>query len=99
MFRFILAATCAVAFIALAGCKSEEDLKKERADLKNEIRQEVISELNSMVSSEVRMQLAQAIDDHKRKVQEEAARAAAAKAAPAGKSATPPKAPTSTKKH
>ena len=82
MSRFILAATCAVAVLVLAGCKSDAELKKERDDLKNEIRQEVVSELNSMVSSEVRMQLAQAIDDHKRKVDADRAAAAAAKAAP-----------------
>jgi hypothetical protein len=85
MRRLLIIAPCALALLALAGCQSEEEKRAEREKLKSELRSEIISELNGMVSSEVRVQLQQAIDDHKRKLAEQAAaaKAAAAKPAPA----------------
>jgi len=81
-----LIAPCALAMLALAGCQSEEEKRAEREKLKSELRSEIIAELNGMVSSEVRLQLSQAIEDHKRRLQEQAA---AAKAAAAAKTAAP----------
>ena len=82
MRRLAIIAPCALALLALAGCQSDEEKRAEREKLKSELRNEIVSELNGMVSSEVRMQLVQQIEEHKRKLAEEAAAAKAAAAAP-----------------
>jgi hypothetical protein len=86
MRRLAIIAPCALALLALAGCQSEEEKRAEREKLKSELRQEIINDLNSIVSSEVRQQLSMAIEDHKRKLADQAA---AAKAAAAAKTAAP----------
>jgi hypothetical protein len=97
------------ALVVLAGCQSEEEKRAEQQKLKEQIKQEILnsSDLNDRISSEVSIKLQQAIEDHKRKLQQEADRIAAEKAAAAkpavGKPTTgakPATAPTTTpKKH
>lgn len=84
MSRTALLVPCAFAILVLAGCQSEEEKRAEREKLKSELRQELITDLNSIVSGEVRDQLQRAIEDHRRKLAEQAA---------AAKAATAPKAP------
>ena len=82
MRRLVILAPCALVLLALAGCQSDEEKRAEREKLKSELRSEIISELNGMVSSEVRLQLSQAIEDHKRRLVEQQAAAKAAATAP-----------------
>lgn len=96
MSRTALLVPCAFAILVLAGCQSEEEKRAEREKLKSELRSELITELNSIVSSEVRDQLQRAIEDHRRKLAEQAAAAKAATPAPKAGTAAP-KAPA--KKH
>ncbi len=90
MRRLAILAPCALILLALAGCQSEEEKRAEREKLKSELRSEIISELNGMVSSEVRLQLSQAIEDHKRKLADEQAAAKAAAAQPKPMTGTKP---------
>jgi hypothetical protein len=89
--RAALVAPLCIALLALAGCQSDEEKAAEREKLKSELRNELISELNGMVSSEVRIQLQQAVEDHKRRLAEQAAAAKAAAQKPAPAKAAPKK--------
>jgi hypothetical protein len=82
MSRIALVAPIALAVLAFAGCQSDEEKLKERAALKQEIATEIKNDLNYTIQMEVDRQLKQAVEDHKRKIMEEQAKAAAAKAAP-----------------
>jgi hypothetical protein len=86
MTRIAILAPCALAVLALAGCQSEEEKRAEREKLKSELRQEILSELQSQVPGIVAMEFQRAVDEHRRNV---AAQAAAAKAKPATGPAKP----------
>jgi hypothetical protein len=85
---FAILAPCALALLALAGCQSEEEKRAEIDRIKSDVRAQVIAEMDGMVRSEVARQLSSAIEEHKRKLVEQAA---AAKAAAAAKTAPAPK--------
>lgn len=82
MSRTALLVSCAFAILVLAGCQSDEEKRAEREKLKSEIRQEIMADLNSVVAGEVRDQLQRAIDEHRRKLADQAAAAKAAATAP-----------------
>jgi len=86
MRRLAIIAPCALALLVLAGCQSEEEKRAEIERIKSDVRSQVIAEMDGMIRSEVARQLSSAIEDHKRKLADQAA---AAKAAAAAKTATP----------
>jgi cell division septation protein DedD len=81
MSRLALVAPVALAIFALAGCQSEEEKRLEQEKLKAELRSSILNDLQSQVPGIVAVEFQRALDDHKRKLADEAAKAAAAKAA------------------
>ena len=79
MSRIALVAPIALAVLAFAGCQSEEEKLKERAALKQELITEIKSDLTYTIQVEADRAVKQAVEDHKRRQMEEAAKAAAAK--------------------
>lgn len=105
MSRIAIVASLAAVALTFAGCQSDEEKAAERQKLKDEIKQQVVTELTSMVSSEVGYQLRQKIEEHKRDLEKQKAEAEALKTAPkppmTAPKANPPKAvtPSKTLKH
>lgn len=82
MSRIALVAPIALAVLAFAGCQSDEEKRLELQKLKTDLKDEIKSALSYDIQMEVDRQLKQAVEDHKRKMMEEQAKAIAAKAVP-----------------